>query len=164
MNYIAFTGHRPQDLAGIHPDQFEHTLDQLGVGTRLDVTFITGGALGVDTWAAHYAIGRHIPFELHLPFNPEVMGRFWTADDRAALAFLVYKTKKLVVIGSDRYDKSLYQRRNESMVDAATQLFAVWNGKPYGGTYNCLRYAMQKGTPTYNMFPFNGKIRPIKEV
>ena len=56
-----------------------------------------------------------------------------------------------------------YQQRNEAMVNNANYVFAVWTGKPVGGTANCIRYALSQGKDVYNLCPLNGKIRLVKE-
>lgn len=167
--FIAWTGHRPKDLPrDFGYLQFAQALDTLGMHERKDVRFITGGALGVDTWAAEYAISRGIEFDLHLPFNPEVMGRFWTPAQQSTLAMHVWKSRHMKVLGREFYEVQRYQERNESMVDAATVVFTVWSGKTNGGTANCIRYALNKGVAVFNLLPKNrdrlGKLRAVESI
>jgi uncharacterized phage-like protein YoqJ len=162
---IAFTGHRPKDLNGLSYQQFRDSLDALNVGIRKDLYFVTGGALGVDTWAAWYAIHNEIPYHLVLPFQPEVMTQMWREYDRETLRTHINLADRFTVVsGGEKYDIRNYQRRNEAMVDEASVVFTVWTGRLLGGTANCIRYALKEGKPVYNLLPFNGRLRSVKEI
>ena len=150
MKSIAFTGHRPKDLMGKRYLDFRDALIAI-VKDRTDLHFVVGGALGVDTWAAEFAIAHGIPFTLVLPFRPEVMGKYWT------------QLQRHIIHDEPSYDVRAYQLRNEFMVNAADIVLAVWTGKKDGGTANCIRYALQVGKPAYNLWPLQGKLRPITE-
>jgi hypothetical protein len=164
MHTIAWTGHRPKDLPPLFTYlRFRTILDTLGMGTRKDVKFIVGGALGIDSFAARYALDHDIPFELHLPFQPATQSRGWSEADRNFLDHCVIRCEKLVVLGSDIYEVQRYQERNVSMVDAANTIFTVWTGKHIGGTANCIRYALDQLKPVYNLFPFDGKLHRVRE-
>lgn len=146
---IAFTGHRPKDLPqGFTYPVFAGILDDFEIDHG---SFIAGGALGVDTWAAEYAIQRNLPLHLHLPFVPEVMSNFWSAQDRATLDRHIAAADSITIIHPAGYDVRAYQLRNESMVNASDVLYAVWTGKPYGGTANCIRYAQAIHRPMWNL-------------
>lgn len=144
MVTLAFTGHRPKDLPypAFSPMEFDRRIGELVKQERV-THFVTGGALGVDTLAASHANMHDIPFTLVLPFEPDVMWRFWREHDRCILRTHMWRAADVVIIGGDRYDPAMYQKRNEHMVDMADILAAVWTGKPTGGTANCLRYAQQ---------------------
>jgi uncharacterized phage-like protein YoqJ len=163
MIAIAWTGHRPQDLGTCTYQQFAAALDALGMGKRRDVRFIVGGALGIDQWAAEYAIAHAIPFEVVLPFQIAVMTKPWSQQQRASLIAQCNKATDVRHL-SLTYDVRAYQDRNMAMVDDADYVFAVWTGKRAGGTANCLRYALTCLRPTFNLFPLDGKLRPIKAV
>lgn len=157
MYTISFTGHRPKDLPrGLDFNAFAAGLDAL-LKARTDLHFIAGGALGVDTWAAEYAILRSIPLTIITPFTPNVMTRFWSQQDRMTLERHIGAAVQAFSIGADFYNPSMYQRRNEAMVDRADCVFAVWTGKTHGGTWNCIQYALRKKTPVLNLL-INGSI------
>jgi uncharacterized phage-like protein YoqJ len=165
IHTIAFTGHRPRDLNGETYAQFRDALDALGVGKRKDLYFVVGGALGVDTWAAWYAIHNDIPYHLILPFEPAVMTQRWTEYAKETLTTHINLADAYTVMsGGDQYRIENYQRRNEAMVNIADVVFAVWNGRLLGGTANCIRYALRKERPTYNLYPLNGRMRKVKEI
>ncbi|MBD3260616.1 MAG: DUF2493 domain-containing protein [Candidatus Altiarchaeales archaeon] len=72
-------------------------------------TLISGGAMGVDTYAEVYAKAHNIPFKKYLP-------RFQTGEDR-------------------RYDVRDYFERNRLMVNDADMVIAFWDGKSKGTKY-----------------------------
>jgi len=46
-------------------------------------------------------------------------------------------------------------------------VFAIWTGKPSGGTANCIRYALAQDRPTFNLLidgALTGKLRPIRSI
>lgn len=164
MPVIAWTGHRPKDLDRDTHERLVAALDKLGVGERKDIGFITGGALGVDTWAADYALDHGMYLRLIMPFSLGIMAAKWTQDDRLRLFDHMNRAQRVQCLQTERYDPAFYQRRNEAMVDAADVVFAVWTGKRHGGTYNCVRYALKQGKQVFNLWPLDGKLHRIKEI
>lgn len=164
MTSIAFTGHRPKDLprdfgmsqvAESLDNHLNDIVDRFAAGIHDDPWFITGGALGIDTWAAEYAISRHLPLALVLPFDIPTMTKFWSDYQRERLmAHRDYadKTLSFTIIHEGGYDVTAYDKRNHHMVDTSDILIAFWSGKPQGGTANCIRYAAKKGHPIVNLY------------
>ena len=154
MRTFAFTGHRPKDL----PEGFGFRQVGMAIRDFIDSEgvppsdFVTGGALGIDSWAAEYAIERMIPLHLFLPFEPEVMARFWRDPAVARLQRHIAYATTLHITQRGAYDVRAYQKRNEQMVDAADLVLAFWTGKKFGGTANCIRYAESVGKPVVNLF------------
>jgi uncharacterized phage-like protein YoqJ len=163
MKTIAFTGHRPKDLGGLRYQAFADALDVLIHG-RTDIQFVVGGALGVDTWAAEYAMSRGISFTLITPFTISTMARFWSEIQTARLVSSAVHATNHIIINDGAYDVRSYDLRNHAMVDLADVVFAVYTGKRGGGTYNCIKYALAQGKPVYNMLPNLGKLRPITSI
>jgi uncharacterized phage-like protein YoqJ len=160
MTVIAFTGHRPKDLPpGFTRDaawlRITLALRSLGLDRDLSqITFVTGGALGIDTWAADYALDRGLGLRLVLPFPILTMARFWSLWNAERLEHHALQADTLTIIDpSGRYSPATYQKRNEAMVDQADMLFAFWTGKPGGGTANCVNYATRVDTPIRNLLP-----------
>src|SRR5450756_2096896 len=76
---IAFTGHR--HLSSAQVVSYLNKLHQ----DYPDAIWITGGAVGLDTEAALYAMRHAIPLWLILPFPPLVMSKFWKDHQKTAL-------------------------------------------------------------------------------
>lgn len=160
MTTYAFTGHRPKDLpAHWNFNEFAHTLtDYLELRGNHE-RFITGGALGIDTWAAEYALRDSIPLTLIMPFTWATMTKMWREEDRERLAFHMENAAELIVLAAnDEYNAALYQKRNIAMIDRCDVLLAFWSGKRYGGTWNAIQYAQLINKPIINLFPgMNGR-------
>lgn len=139
----AFTGHRPQFLKRQEED-VKVDLENAIMAAVQDgyTTFITGGAYGVDIWAAEIVTRlRATNPTLHLiaaiPFPGFENG--WTEDWRQRYNALL-AAADFVVYMKEKYNKQAYQIRNEWMVSHATRLIAVYNGEP-SGTRNTIYFA-----------------------
>lgn len=161
---IAITGHRPGDLLhdGCRIDlapALQAFLRRAAARARgaghERVRVITGGALGVDQAVAAAVAaqptveGIAFEYSVVLPFPVEVMAKRWRPEDRGHLERLMAGAVETAVI-APAFDWGAYQQRNIAMVDAASMVVGFWSGKRRGGTYNCLRYALRQGKPTFN--------------
>ncbi len=145
---IAFTGHR--HLSSAQVVSYLNKLYQ----DYPDAIWITGGAVGLDTEAALYAMKHAIPLWLILPFPPLVMSKFWKDHQKTALRDTWAYAEKTSVL-APAYDVSVYQRRNERMVDLSDMVAAFWDGSS-GGTGNCVRYALKVGKKMVRFSDFSG--------
>ena len=151
---IAFTGHR--HLSSAQVVSYLNKLHQ----DYPDAIWITGGAVGLDTEAALYAMRHAIPLWLILPFPPLVMSKFWKDHQKTALRDTWAYAEKTSVL-APAYDVSVYQRRNERMVDLSDMVAAFWDGSS-GGTGNCVRYVQKVGKKMVRFSSFSG-IKPQEE-
>jgi O-acetyl-ADP-ribose deacetylase (regulator of RNase III)/uncharacterized phage-like protein YoqJ len=145
---ITFTGHRYLSLR-----QVESYLNKLHEDFP-GAIWVTGGAVGLDSVASSFAMSHNIRLWLILPFQPKVMTKYWSAAQREVLDRSVKYCDKLSVL-SLTYDKSIYQRRNERMVDLSDMVAAFWDGSN-GGTGNCVRYAQSIGKRMIRFSDFSG--------
>jgi O-acetyl-ADP-ribose deacetylase (regulator of RNase III)/uncharacterized phage-like protein YoqJ len=153
---IAFTGHRHLSFAQVA--QYLNKLYQ----DCPDAIWITGGAIGLDSWAAKFAIDHGIELWLILPFPQNVMSKKWRDDQKELLDWTVKSCSKLSVL-SPAYDVTIYQRRNERMVDLSDMVAAFWDGSS-GGTGNCVRYAQKVKKPMVRFSDFSGTVVAEKEI
>lgn len=150
---VCFTGHRPQKL-GIHHEN--HPLIQsikIKLATTIKdlileghTTFISGGALGVDQWAAEIVLlAKKKRPELKLiiarPFPSQDV--LWGKEAKERFKKILDSADKIIDVSADPYSADKMQKRNLFMVDHSSVVVAVWNGKP-SGTGNCVRYASEK--------------------
>lgn len=146
---VCFTGHRPDVLGGYDREAplnkdvrtfLSSAIQRLyEKGCR---KFITGGALGVDQWAAEILVERNdVEHTIALPYAS--YGENWPEESRKHLADLCSKSWVHVVCegGYAAYKNHV---RNQWMVDRADLVVAVWNGALKGGTASCVDYAKKK--------------------
>jgi O-acetyl-ADP-ribose deacetylase (regulator of RNase III)/uncharacterized phage-like protein YoqJ len=152
---IAFTGHRYLSIS-----QVESYLGKLHADYP-DAIWITGGAVGLDSIAASFAMARGIRLWLILPFPIHVMSKYWTPDQKRCIQDCWDYAEKTSVL-APAYDVSIYQRRNERMVDLSDMVAAFWDGSK-GGTGNCVGYAQSIGKKMVRFSDFSGTKKPQEE-
>ena len=135
---FAFTGHRHLKYVDVEQSLIKVHLDYPGA------MWITGGAYGLDSHAARYALDNSIPLWLVLPFPAKILCARWPSGDARDLLFRSVRGCARLSVVSPVFSMASYQRRNEFMVDAADVLAAFFDGSP-GGTANCVRYANEVG-------------------
>jgi len=135
---ICFTGHRNVRRT----KQIAETLERIA-NKYPGATWICGGAVGLDSAAATFAMERGIDLWLILPFPPAVMTKYWSTSQKATLGSTIKYASRLSVV-SPRYDVAAYQHRNMRMVDLSDLCVAFFDGSP-GGTANCVKYARYVG-------------------
>ena len=158
---IAITGHRPNklgndyDLVSPMIQKIQNAIlsalisncemDLTGDGELVkfpNLTLITGMALGIDTLFAKIAIANNIPFIAAIPCKkqwarwPKKSQMTWFEIVQHPLCTKHYVSREL-------YSSKCMDKRNEWMVDNCDLLIAVWDETP-GGTYNCIKYAIEK--------------------
>ena len=170
MPTACFTGHRK--LGAVYynrhnPSTEWHTLKQFmdGVITELIKLphqidrFISGLAIGVDMLGAESVNDVRI---LHgLENNIELVGAMpfpsqpnkWPQPTREHWNDICAMCNNVVAVSQDPYHPSKMQLRNQWMVDQSDYVIAVWNGIKYGGTWNCMSYALNQNKPILAVQP-----------
>lgn len=151
MFRVAFTGHRPHkicDLSAVKSKIRKFLQSQREL--HPDLLVISGGALGVDQFAAEICVELKIPFVFILPFPVSVMSTKWNSKSRQHLQSLISHAVKSFVVQKE-FSMSGYQLRNQAMVDHADLLCAFWDGSA-GGTANCIQYAKSRGKKIINLY------------
>jgi len=148
---IAITGHRPETFAkGV---EIAAVQNQLWMWlAHVHATYITGGARGVDQWAAQYARHHGREYRVYLPFPLEVTAARWQAQDRKNLERLLRGASK-VTVAMERYSVAGYHARDRAMVDDADEVLAVWDGRETGGTAATVAYAKKQQKPVHVIDP-----------
>jgi uncharacterized phage-like protein YoqJ len=151
---VAFTGHRPDKLGGY--DENNHIAMRVKFKLCLQILqaiddgythFISGGAIGVDQWAAWEVLNlrddnNDIKLIIAKPFPSQ--DSKWPLYVRQDFQLLLKAADLVVNVSPDPYSASKMQIRNEWMVDHTKRIIAVWDGSP-GGTGNCVNYINKKG-------------------
>ena len=156
--HVAFTGHRPHKLGGYDNDtnQCGYVLSEIHREIRQlqniePVTIISGMALGVDTWAAEYAIHEGIPFKAYIPFAGQE-GK-WPPASQTRYHEILKSAIETKVICSGGYSAWKMQERNKAMVNDCSVLIAVWDGTT-GGTGNCVKFAEDINRRVIRIHPY----------
>lgn len=168
---VGFTGHRPNRLYGYTKDIKYKKLKE---ATESILKYIlalydikqlfTGGALGFDFMCFNLGeiLKREYNFknELCLPF--QFYGNNWYSSSRAKLE--EYKKQADMVhytdINADNCTISQkLQIRNEFIVNVSDIIIACWDGKEYGGTYNCIEYAKKKDKMIFIINPYTYEVK-----
>lgn len=155
----AFTGYRPGKLP--FTSEHDEKCVQLKNKLRAEIikaidegyrNFITGMALGVDTWAAEIVLeiknlyepwGDNINLYAAIPhLNQEAKWHEWQKEKYNEILELCEK----IFIISENFTPYCMHKRNQFMIDKADILIAVYDGKP-GGTANTIVMANRKNIP-----------------
>jgi uncharacterized phage-like protein YoqJ len=152
---VAFTGHRPAKLGGYDNTRnkrrwFLAEIDVIMQTLPMPIEIISGMALGVDQWAATYAITRSFPLHAYIPF--EGQERLWPAEAQKKYKEILLHATRIKYICSPGYAAWKMMKRNEAMVDDCDLLIAVWDGSS-GGTANCIGYATEIGKKIIRLIP-----------
>ncbi len=147
-----FTGHRPKYFEFGTDETHPHCVAIKKIFLRQTIKyliekgvahFISGGALGVDTWAMEEVIDLRteypsITLECALPY-PGMSERF-DENDRARHEVCLASCDRVTNVSSEYDGRACLDRRNRYMVDHALWLVAVWNGN-LCGTGRTVEYA-----------------------
>ena len=159
----AFTGHRPQNLPFRFNDTDERCLRLKAELRKLIVQmieqknvthFISGMALGIDTYAAEIVLDlkSQFPFismECALPC--ETQAAKWSERYRNRYFGIVAQCDKETLLQT-HYTPDCMQKRNRYMVEHADLILAVWDGQP-SGTGMTVTYAHSLGKPVWTLDP-----------
>lgn len=149
----AFTGHRPEKL-NIPEWEVRKLLRQAIEQAYTDGfnVFLSGVARGVDLWAADIVLlmkEEHPDIKLMCAVPFIGYDSRWSNKQRSECQRIL-KSADHVVTVCNGYSDGCFQRRNEWLVDHASRLIAVWNGKP-SGTGNAVRYALSQKVEVINL-------------
>ena len=148
---VAFTGHRPGKLPFSENDAdilylaFRHklrrTIDRL-IELGCD-RFISGCAVGFDTWAAEDVINAKkentwVRLWCAVPYPNQ--DEKWNLKDRNRRKRILDQSDSQIIL-SDRYTPTCFHKRNRYMVNMADVLVCCFDGSP-GGTAYTVDYAL----------------------
>ena len=146
---LAGTGHRPNKLGGYDPLTKEHLIKLTTYALtkyKPDVV-ISGMALGWDQALATAALNLTIPMHAYIPFEGQEC--MWPTSSQREYWKLRRAASNVVVCCPGSYSAAKMQVRNCRMVNACTDVLALYDGTP-GGTANCIKYAEQQGKHIIN--------------
>lgn len=162
MKACGFTGYRPEKMPfktdESHPDclLLKRELEQqVRIAVEEGYThFICGGARGADTYAAEAILKVQkerpgIILEIAAPFWGQE--RKWSYADQRRYHDILERAQRITYV-TDEEKRENYMIRNRYIVDRASRLIAVFDGRP-GGTAMTVRYAHQCGAEVIEIRP-----------
>jgi len=167
-NSCSFTGHRPHKFPWKYNEDDERCValkatlvEQITALVEVGVTdFYSGGADGVDCWAALIVLGlkkMNPALRLHciLPF--EGQADEWSQPAQERYHSILRQADSIEYVSHEYYDGCMLDR-NHRLVEAADLLMAVYNGERRGGTAATVRYARKLGRKTIILNPISLEI------
>jgi uncharacterized phage-like protein YoqJ len=76
----------------------------------------------------------------------------WPEDSIEVYRRLFLNSENFFVISHNGYSKYAFLKRDEWMVDNCTEVLALWDGLPKGGTWHTVNYANKLGKPVNNFW------------
>lgn len=159
---VCFTGHRPDKLGGFDPNnslakKVKESL-QFSIIKCIENgydTFISGGALGVDQWAAEIVISLkvkypHIKLIIARPFPSQ--DKVWNPQSKKVFQEICSKADSVVDVSPDPYTAWKMQVRNDYMINNSSLVIAVYDGSE-GGTGNAVKSAIKKNKTIITINP-----------
>ena len=147
-----FTGHRQMD--GTDTQELSKVFDN--VIARLAEsgvdTFISGGAIGFDIYAALKIIEKKLEYpriRLHLYLPCRDQASRWAQENKQAYEYIIQSADK-VVYTSEKYTRACMLIRDRRMVDDSDFCVAFCQ-KATGGTAYTLDYARKNNKRTINI-------------
>mgnify|MGYP003386532083 CR=1 FL=1 len=149
IEIVAFTGHRPNGFKD-WPSTQKKLSDLNGELAGLlrvlkPAKAFSGMALGFDMLAAKLCVQLGIPFIAAVPFRGQEL--LWPEADQVEYHKLLFQAEQVRILQESHYG-SVYDERNEHMVDNSTRVIAAYAKHP-GGTKNCIDYARLAKRPIH---------------
>jgi len=149
MKIIAGTGHRIGLLNTIERVKIKNVLKDYILSSNPDM-IISGMALGFDQILAEVSIDLDIPLTCAIPFKGQELK--WNDCDINFYNNILYKATRTVICSKGGYSVNKLMLRNKWMIDRCTDVVALYDGRLYGGTYNCIKYAKKCDIPIINLW------------
>ena len=167
-NCCAFTGHRPHKFPWRYDEADRRCValkaaltEQIVALTEAGVTdFYSGGADGVDCWAALVVLElrqKNPALKLHCILPHEGQDDKWNNSAQERYRFILNQADSVEYVSREYYDGCMIDR-NHRLVEAAGLLLAVYNGEQRGGTAATVRYARKLSRRIMILDPVSLKI------
>lgn len=165
MRTVCITGHRPDGflISKYSFDTVKRIVDDVAFILKKEygdeLEFCLGGACGVDLWMGAAAIDHNIKYKLFLPFLPQIQSKYWSNENKNELDRQLKHAMKIIIPEpSNEYDYKKYYERDCIMVDNSDFVVSFWAGKRRGGTFDTMKYALNKSKFVFNALD---SFRPI---
>ena len=150
----AFTGHRPSRFKfGYDEDNEGCQKLKAAITEWVDVfiangikNYLSGFALGVDTWAAEIVLEMKKKYEdvkLTAVIPCETQAHSWSIEQQERYYNLQGQCDDVIILNT-KYTRSCMFERNRYLIDHADYLLAVYDGSGKGGTAYTVEYGQKK--------------------
>ena len=163
---VTVTGHRPKYLKDGYSQTTTDILLNLSYNwlakEQPNLVYI-GMAIGWDICCAKSCKALYIPFVAAIPFRNQ--DAKWSAKQQLEYRKLLTYAKKVVYVDELSNTSYLVKNnkpgfynpyklllRNNWMIDQCTEVLALCNNTPSGGTYQAVKYAESKGLTITNLW------------
>ena len=164
-NCCAFTGHRPHKFPWRYNEADERCValkaaltEQITRLVDVGVTdFYSGGADGVDCWAALIVLElrkKNPALRLHCILPHKGQADKWSDSAQKRYHSILKQADSEEYVSHAYYDGCMIDR-NHRLVEAAGSLLAVYNGERRGGTAATVRYARKLGRQVVILDPLS---------
>ena len=164
----AFTGHRPNKLPwGYDETDPDCVALKETLASQIDALidagytdFLSGMALGVDTWGAQMVLARresNPALKLHCILPSAEQSAKWTEEAQVLYRSILEQADSVVHVRR-KYEKDCSLERDRFLVSYASQVLAVYNGEQRGGTAYTVRYARKLGRAIIIIDPLTREI------
>ena len=151
----AFTGHRPHKFPWKYDETDSRCIalkaalaEQIKKVAEEGVTdFYSGGADGVDCWAALIVLAlreKDPALRLHCILPHEGQADRWSDPAQERYRLVLRQADSVEYVSREYYEGCMLDR-NRRLVESAGLLLAVYNGEQRGGTAATIRYAHKLG-------------------
>lgn len=160
----AFTGHRPKSFSFrynesdprcvlLKKDLKNEILNAISNGIN---TFYSGGALGVDTWAAEIILElkKEYDIKLIMALPGKSQPSRWPEKSKERYNSILNAADEIIYMydGAGEFPMKFLNIRNDYMVEHADLLIAIYNGSK-SGTGNAVSYARKLNKKTVIIDP-----------
>lgn len=154
---LGVTGRRPRGLPWRYSEEDPRCLELKEEMRRVILckvsegydTFVTGMAMGIDTYFAESVIDLRSTYPglrlvCEVPFSTQ--SSRWTLGARFRYNTIKSKADEWNC-PRESYDPSAYLERDARIVERSDSLLVVWDGVREGGTYRTYEMALRSGVP-----------------
>ena len=118
-------------------------------------SYLSGFALGVDTWAAEIVLDmkkRYEGIKLTAVIPCETQAHNWSVEQRERYYNLQAQCDDVIILNT-KFTKTCMFERNRYLVDHADYLLAVYDGGDKGGTAYTVKYGQKKERKIISIHP-----------
>lgn len=163
-NTACFTGHRPHKLYGYEYNskgnmkilvKLKAVIKRLIVKRNIK-TFITGMALGIDTWSALIVLELKEQFpeiKLVCAIPCAEQWKKWSLDDKEIYEDILRQADYIYYVSEEPYTNWCMVTRDKWMVDNSSITIAVFDGNEDGGTWQTVKYAKKRQRSIIQLHP-----------